>query len=131
MRALHSLPSVLQGKFGDIILLSFLERGTCNVAQAGLDLSLPKRAGINGVCHCLAGSVFLPAIERALGAGVFTRNTMLEMEMAQSRSRDKGNLVCCDFCLSSSLLYVVSTANRQGLRQAGNVSSPSFDQIYK
>lgn len=94
MRALHSLPSVLQGKFGDIILLSFLERGTCNVAQAGLDLSLPKRAGINGVCHCLAGSVFLPAIERALGAGVFTRNTMLEMEMAQSRSRDKGNLVC-------------------------------------
>lgn len=45
MKALHSLPSVLQGKFRDIILLSFLERGTCNVAQACLDLSLPKELG--------------------------------------------------------------------------------------
>lgn len=36
----------------------------------------------------------------------------------------------CASCLSSSLLYAVSTANRQGQGQAGTVSSPSFDQIY-
>lgn len=37
----------------------------------------------------------------------------------------------CDSCLSSSLLYVVSTANRQGLRQAGNVSSLLIKSISK